>query len=292
MKSAYLLLLLLLINLPDRACAYMVNIQELLSTPITKGWSITGEASTQTYTGNSDIEIYSAEGTVTYKQPRYLLLFTSRREYSKSFGESTSDSYFNHLHSIYRFSRNFGWELFAQQSADFFQRSRLLFAYGTGPRFQFRPVKRLGLAFSVDYMREHESFTDLVIPAAERTDVDADGNFPEDDLVLPPEPDRSTDRFNSMFYVNWRWGKYSSIGNTIYFQPKIGDFNNRKVLNEAYFLLGINGIFSFRFSHAITFNSTPPARVERFDRSFSQSWYITFSRDDAQDYESESKGKD
>ena len=211
----------------------------------------TATATTAT-TATPQVAVDSKRGTL-----QDLFYVTGNLNIGRQNGDAFLNNGFAHARWTHMLSRTLGTELFGQLQFDEFIRLRERWLVGAGLRAELLRAGFLNVALGSGYMLEYEA------------------------LDLPEGVIEEGDRFAH------RWTSYLSVKaelddpqvqfvNTVYVQPRITDFDDYRVLDEAELELAILANLKFAVGLGLRYDSLPPSDVEAFDISIKNKLRLSF----------------
>jgi len=235
---------------PRLAQAQIVNVQSLVGQDIPEGVSGALDAGADWRTGNTELLILSGAATLRYKSGDHLVFGIARAAYGR-IGEGADKTQiignlFEHLRYRWKLSPRLTAEAFGQHELDKFRRLQLRALVGAGPRVTVLDDKQAGLVFGVAYMFELEHLDDKP------------GTF-------DAGADSSTSRMSSYVVFTSALNDKVTFAETVYWQPKLFDFADFRLLNETQLLVKLSDKFSFKTAFVLAHDSTPPDTVKSTD---------------------------
>jgi hypothetical protein len=229
-----------------RAADGQVNVEGLrksLTAPGIHG-SLTG--SLTTYQGNTMGSELGGTVLVGYREARHLGYLSASSNYSRSGGEPRVANAFAHFRYNYVLSPRLAAEVFTQVESDRFRRLQLRSLLGFGPRFTLAEGKGGALYYGVSYMYVHTNLAQSVADRPVRpADVHRLNNYAALLVVLDPER--------------------ASLGNTLYFQPRIDDLRDIQLLDVLSLDVSIAGRIAASLQATLRYEAPVPPPIKRVD---------------------------
>lgn len=212
------------------------------------GFSGSVELSYANRTGNTDL----SEGGLTLGLhwrggPRAALALASV-EAGRGRAETTVNRGFVHLRGmrdLSSLSSRIAWEAFLQHEYDRLARLTARSLVGTGPRFTLLERGRTTAHLGIAYMFEREEVDVLLASGEPRV--------------------RRNHRVSTYLAVAVGAGERVAFGNTVYVQPRLGEADDVRVLEEAMLKVGIVGALSLKVALTVRYDGQPPAGVKDLD---------------------------
>jgi hypothetical protein len=210
-----------------------------------EGLSGSVEASFENDTGNTDLaEGGLAVGLHWRRAPR-MALFVASVDAGRGRDETTVNKGFVHLRGGRDLSERVMWEAFVQHEYDRLARLTARSLVGTGPRFTLVRRGKTAVHLGVAYMFEREKVD--VLPGSGEPEV------------------QRNHRISSYLAVTVGEGERVSFGNTVYVQPRIGEVDDVRVLDEAGVKVGLIGSLSLNVAFTVRYDGDPPGGVKYLD---------------------------
>lgn len=245
---------------PAVARAQIVNVQPLLAkSDELQGFSISVEGSADIRRGNVNLLALSANTSAQYRAGRHLFFAMVRGDFSEKDGEPFVNRDLEHLRYRVRLGgpqSPFAWEAFAQHDRDAFRRLALRMLLGSGPRVRLNPWKDFSAAVGAAYMFEYE------------------------ELAGGPEADAGNEyvdhRLSTYLVLQAQVTRLISLGETMYLQPRLDQWRDIRVLNEASLLTQATTNFSVKVALTSAYDSQPPIGVAPLDSTMKASFLVSF----------------
>jgi hypothetical protein len=251
-----MVLMLCVLALPRRA-ACQVNVEGLRKALSSEGVHGSLNGSLTTYGGNTMGTELGGAALVGYREARQLVYLSTNANYSNLGGEVQVSNAFLHFRYNYVLGARVAAELFTQGESDRFRRLRLRTLVGTGARFTVVEGDTAALFYGVSYMYEHTSLSASVADAPVRpADVHRMNNYAA--LLIVLEPGRAV------------------LGNTIYFQPRLDDFRDVRLLDILALDVSVTGRLSASLQATLRYESPVPETIKRADLMVKNMLGITF----------------
>ncbi|MBK8011107.1 MAG: DUF481 domain-containing protein [Deltaproteobacteria bacterium] len=204
-------------------------------------------------TASTEVASSDAKGSVLQD----LFYLTGNLNIGRQNGDAFLNNGFAHARWTHMWTRMLGTELFGQLQFDEFIRLRERLLAGAGFRGELLRSEFLNVVLGTGYMLEYEA------------------------LDLPPGVVDDGDVFAH------RWTSYLSVKaglevpevqfvNTVYVQPRITDFDDYRVLDEAELELAVLANLKFAVGLSLRYDSLPPSDVESFDISIKNKLRLSF----------------
>jgi putative salt-induced outer membrane protein YdiY len=245
-RAAALVVVTLLCAVPELAHAQIVNVQGLVGQDLPEGFSGQLDASGDWRTGNTELILVSGAATLRYKAGDHLVFAMGKGAYARVRDDQIIGNVFEHLRYRWTLTPRWTAEAFAQHELDQFRRLQLRALVGAGPRVTLADDERAGLIVGVAYMFETEEYDDKA------GTTDAGATFYHH-------------RLSSYVLFTSALNEVVSFAETVYFQPKIDDAQDFRVLNETLLQVKLNDRFSFKTAFVLAHDSIPPETVKPTD---------------------------
>lgn len=210
-----------------------------------EGVSGSVEASFENDTGNTDL----AEGGLSlglhWRGGPHTALFVASVDAGRGRDGTTVNKGFAHLRGGRDLTDRIMWEAFVQHEYDRLARLTARSLVGTGPRFTLVERGKTAVHLGVAYMFEREKI-DVLAGSGEA-------------------PVQRNHRVSSYLAVTVGSGSRVSFGNTVYVQPRIGEADDVRVLEEAGVKVGLVGRLSLNVALTVRYDGDPPAGVKYLD---------------------------
>lgn len=210
MPKPLLPFLLLVCCMPaHRIFAQLVNIEKARMQSDTTGWMGTAGAAVSLVKNVNKVVVADANVHLQYKSKRSLYLILGNYGFLKGAGNTLIDNSFLHLRYNYKINKIVRWEAFTQLQRNTITYISSRFLLGTGPRFKILSNKTIRVYAASLLMYEYEKET--IQPKLSHRDVRSSSYL---SFSLTPNP-------------------YLELVSTTFFQPRINDWNDFRILNQA-----------------------------------------------------------
>lgn len=172
---------------------------------------------------------------LSYKKKRNLYLFINELEVIRNANSDVLNNGFQHFRYNYRLSELLLMEAFLQHQFNQIQRIDRRVLVGVGPRFEIIRKDSLSLNMGSQIMREFEknSSTDY-----------------SDDY-----------RLSTYLSVDWQINKELNFTSTIYYQPNLEEFNDRRISNKSVLSMAVSNKLRLRLIYELLQDSRVPEDV-------------------------------
>ncbi len=242
-----LITLLLLAAVP---CFGQVNVEDQRLGRKETGFSGSARLSLEIERGNSELTEAKLDPRFVYRLNRSQWFILN----SYSFAETDEGRFINegftHFRYNYDLSRTVVLEALLQTQYDREQDLRRRYLAGAGFRFELMGKKKMALAIGVTGMYEHEELIDGTI------------------IETPRNSDYMALRLSG--------NEYSTLSNTVYFQPAFDDIGDVRVLNNLELSLALSKWLALTTSMEYRYDSEPPAGVKEYDISLKNGVTVKF----------------
>jgi uncharacterized protein DUF481 len=239
------------------ALAQVVNVEGLRKSLTQSGVHGKLGGSITTYNGNTTGTELGGAALVGYREGRHLVYLNTSANYSNMGGDVRVANAFLHFRYNYSFSELVAGELFAQSESDRFRRLRLRSLFGAGPRFTILQGDTVSLFYGLSYMFEHTTLGDSVADRPVRpNDVHRLNNYAA--LLVVLDPGRA------------------QLANTIYFQPRVDDLRDMRLLDVLSLEVSIVGQISASLQGTLRYESPVPQPLKRADLMVKNMLGLTF----------------
>lgn len=246
----------LLLATPESADG-QVNVEGLRKALTAPGVHGSSSGSITTYNGNTKGTELGGNVLVGYREERHLVYLSANANYANLGGEVQVANAFMHFRYNYKLGERVAGELFAQGENDRFRRLRLRTLMGIGPRFTVVEGETAALFYGVSYMYEHTSLSPSVSDRPVRPDdVHRLNNYAA--LLIVLEPGRAV------------------LGNTIYYQPRLDDFGDVRLLDILSLDVSVTGRLSASLQATLRYESPVPRSLDGADLMVKNMLGITF----------------
>lgn len=250
-----LLLLTCLASPP--ATAQVVNVEGLRRSLTQPGVHGKLGGSITTYNGNTRGTELGGAALLGYREGRHLIYLNTNANYSNLGGDVRVANAFGHLRYNYALSELLAWEAFAQTESDRFRRLRLRSLVGTGLRVSVLEAEAVSLFYGLSYMFEHTTLGESLAERRVRPDdVHRLNNYAA--LLLVLDPDRA------------------QLSNTVYFQPRLDDPVDVRLLDVLSLDVSITGRISASLQGTLRYETPVPDPLKRVDLMVKNMLGLTF----------------
>jgi hypothetical protein len=229
------------------AAAAQVNTERLRGRAGDAGVSGTVEVSFENQTGNTDLAEGGFSLGLGWRGDGRMALLVASVDAGRGRDETTVNKGFIHLRGGRDLGTRVMWEVFVQHEYDRLARLTARSLVGTGPRFTLFERGKAAGHLGIAYMFERE-------------EVD----------VLPgsgEDPVQRNHRVSTYLAVDVGVKERVSFNNTVYVQPRIGEVDDVRVLEEAGVKVGLVGSLSLNVALKVRYDAQPPAGVKDLDTS-------------------------
>jgi putative salt-induced outer membrane protein YdiY len=239
------------------AAAQVVNVEGLRKSLTQPGVHGKLGGSITTYNGNTTGTELGGAALIGYRAGRHLMYGSTSANYSNMGGDVRVANAFIHLRYNYVFSDLVAGELFVQSESDRFRRLRLRSLLGIGPRFTILQGETVSLFYGLSYMFEHTTLGESIADHPVRPDdVHRLNNYAALLVVLDPER--------------------AQLANTIYFQPRVDDLRDMRLLDVLSLEVSITGRISASLQGTLRYESPVPQPLKRADLMVKNMLGLTF----------------
>lgn len=238
----------------DLVLCQIVNIESQTQGEIAEGLSGEIELSSDSKSGNTEVNIVAADLNIFFRHRNHLGIFLFERDFGEQQGVRFSDSTFVHGRYRYQLSNNWWWEVFSQADRNDFKRRKLRTIVGSGPRWRIIGNGNFNLTIGSAPMWEKEEYTEQ------------DGKNPERELI----------RLSNSIFAGYRLNESVIADLTLYWQPDPKDVKNFRALLESSLRFRLLDHLSYRISLKQVRDSRPPEGVKESDAQLTQSLIFDF----------------
>ncbi len=216
-----------------------VNTEKLRKSAKQDGFGGDFETSLNFKNGNSEVLNLGLGFRVEFKKDKNLLFTVNDFEFEKSSGAKVVNKGFSHLR--YNYILNDFWtnEAFTQVEYNEFTRLDLRNLYGLGVRLNFFNNENIKLVLGTAYLFEIESLKDQ-------------------------DSKDKNHRSSNYFLTKINFEKFAFL-NTVYFQPKLSNFQDFRILNESSLVFDLTESLGFKSSLKMRHDNEPPLNVKKTD---------------------------
>jgi len=234
----FIFLLIILISTVISASAQILNIEQERIKTDTTGWAGSAKISFQFTKTDEELWTGGAYTHVQYKTKRSLYLSLTEYNLNKCSGSDFVNAGAQHFRYNYKFKDYFIGELFTQFQFNKVLEVKFRWLLGAGPRIRIVNTKPFMMHIAALYMYEHEELYNS-------------------DLI------NRNHRMSSYVAFTYKIHENLSLINTSYFQPKINDFSDFRVLSQSDLKISISKHFSFLLSYLYTYDTFPATGVPK-----------------------------
>ncbi|MFC1554241.1 DUF481 domain-containing protein [candidate division KSB1 bacterium] len=196
-------------------------------------------------TGNVDIFDSGTGIRIDKLSEDHVTFFVTNIQYASKKSKPYINKGFSHLRYNYRLNDFIKWELFAQHEFNEFTRLFSRTLTGTGFRFSLLNHTKLNINYGSTFMLEHEH-------------LDITGGSDEPNRVRAY-------RWSNYLVTGINLSDNSNIMNSVYFQPRLDNFSDLRVLNEFVLLSGITDKVQLTVRLNIRYDSKPVIGIKKLD---------------------------
>ncbi len=256
---------------PGVSSAQIVNVLDAVESS-EDGVSGAADFTIEWRTGNTNLRRIGWNLGTSYRDGKHLLFFqwqltnaVKKSALDGSYDDPYISNSFEHLRYRFHVKGPLSTETFLQHAMDGKKRLRVRALAGTGLRLETSKKKWGFVALGTDYMFSYEEYYD------DCSCTNDPGGCTEDDAgVEPPatyvyEPFQH--RWSSYLQLVWRMGDNVSFQQTTFYQPRLDDFGDFRLMTEAGLVLKA-GLFYAKTSFTVSYHSRLSVwcpGVENFD---------------------------
>lgn len=254
----WLLFVIVMVAIPRRAGAQIVNVQGALAkAPTGDGESGQLEAKLSWRTGNNPIIDVGGAGSIIVRRGPVLGLALARGEYGFGNGATLTEKTLEHLRARVYIDCRWRWELFVQHEFDRFRRLSLRALAGTGPALQIVNESNVAVTAGLAYLIEYERLDHRV----DTTDAGA----------------RVVDHRASAYVTGSETANPTmSIVETVYVQPRIDQPSDVRVFGELALQAKMSTHVALKNSFTVAYDDTPPQGVVRLDTALDVALVVAY----------------
>lgn len=205
------------------------------------------------YQGNTQGVVTGGSFMVGMNQAPHMSFVTGSFDFAHLGGVTQVFKSFGHARYAYDLTRVLSWETYGQVEADRFRELRLREVLGAGPRLEIQNDNldgALGTAYMLEYLRRNEP-TGLV-----RSDV--------------------RHRLSQYLRVALHAGEKALLAATVYYQPRVDDFSDFRVLALAALEFKVTEALRSRIDATFRYESATLSGVKSHDLEIKNSLGVTF----------------
>lgn len=255
LKKLFLVLFLTVLSI--NSYSQIVNIQPFLRSKAKDGFSTTVDFAMNWKTGNT--ESLDVEGGLAgrYKTGKSLYLAILKGAYGDTKGVADVNEIFSHLRYRYQFTNFWGFEIFTQYEYDEFRRIDTRALIGLGPRITPVSLNSFELSIGSAYMYEYNK--------------NREGSYSDSGDV------NKYHRWSNYLNLDFKLDKTIDLFLTVYYQPRFGDFNDYRILNDNSLSIKIKPWLKLVNSFILAYNSRPLIGVTNMDTKFKTGLQFTIN---------------
>jgi putative salt-induced outer membrane protein YdiY len=208
--------------------------------------------------GNTQTVIVGGGGRLDVRKGKHYSFFLGNARYGESGRKKYQEHLFGHVRYNYDLKPWLVGEVFAQSERDAFTllQVRLLAGGGFRLRYFSKENKLIGLYQGMALMYE-----------LEHLDAAKAGNHPARLTV---------GRWSNYLNLRLMLSENTHLVQTLYVQPRLDDFGDVRLLDEAALAIGFNKHLAFHTSFNLRYDSRPPDDVETLDLALRNGLTVTF----------------
>lgn len=229
--------------LPSRA--QLVNIEKARMQSDTTGWMGNAGAAVSLIRNVTEVVTADVNAHLQYKSKRSLYLILGNYGFLKGAGNTLIDNSFLHLRYNYKINKTVRWEAFTQLQRNTITFISSRFLVGTGPRFKVVSNKIIRLYAASLMMYEYEK--EIQQPRVTHHDI---RNSSYVSFSITPNP-------------------YLELVSTTFFQPRIDNWNDYRILNQASLKVKAAKHFSVSVNWNYLNDNMPVAGIPSVNYTFS-----------------------
>ena len=248
MKNQLTLILLLIMSFQANAIVVIDNLKfddENLGFNGTAGIDFKGTD------GNTKNSAWKVDSSFYWRKSDYINFVLMGYDYGKSKDTVNMDKSFIHARHIRKTDTFADWEMFTQLEKNEFTRLSSRGLVGTGMRMSAGDNSFVGLGGLY--------FDERLNQSADNIDEDDDGF-----------------RVNAYWNGNYKYNDHTSFKTQLYYQPKVDEFSDFRVLFESSLKVNITDRLAVKFSLDIVHDNKPPQGIEKTDYSYSSGFVYSF----------------
>jgi putative salt-induced outer membrane protein YdiY len=219
--------------------------------------SLTGDVSL--LSGNSEAFNLTGGLRFDYRKGKHYTFLLGSARYGESSNKKYREHYFGHLRYNYDLMPRLVGELFGQAERDAFTLLQVRLLAGGGLRFRYFMLadeQRIGIFQGSTLMYEYEDL-----------DAAKTGAHPATMYVV---------RWSNYLNVRLELTDRTNLINTVYVQPRLGDFDDLRILDEAVLAIALTRHLTFRTAFNLRYDSRPPGDIASTDLSLANGLTVTF----------------
>jgi len=229
--------------------AYAITVIDDFNTSETPiGTTYNLSASLSGNSGNTNNQKIGINSKAIHNDKDKFILGKVGYNYGKNSGVKNIDKFLGHLRIGFKLSDSYQEESYIQYQTDQFSKLKYRYLIGSGGALSGRIGEleyRVGLGLFYEILQK-----DITVYRATR--------------------------LNSYSFLKYNLSQVASLRNTLYYQPNISSFSDRKVMNSSSINAKINDYSSLEISVKYEYDSLPAAGVNSSDISYSSSIVFSF----------------
>lgn len=222
-----------------------INTERFRADSATRGFSGIADVEITAYTGNTDFQFINLSGRLNYNWGNDYTFFVTDGGFGWDKGERIFNQALAHLRHVQSTSELIQLEIFLQ--ADF-NKKRLLDdrkLIGGGLRFRILKQDDLKLRLGTSYYYEYEKFN-------------SPGNSIYQYIVY-------ANRFSTYLTLELAIKDDVKLLMISYFQPKIGSWNDYRILSDNSLIVGLSSLLDVKISFNLRYDTRPPETIKNID---------------------------
>lgn len=258
-KTVNVAIFVLALCFPTMGAAQIVNVLQQ-GRVAEDGWAGRLSLSATWKAGNTEVIDTSVGLGASYRAASHLVFVVARGRRGLQGDKTFIAQTFEHLRYRYTLTDLISVESFVQHEFDEFRRINLRLLGGLGGRLSLHFGDNFSAALGLAYMLERELYRDVGRVGG---------------------PDGQTNQRGSS-YLNLRWtpSKNMIFNNTVFVQPRLDNFRDVRLMNEASVTVKGLSWFGLRLAFRLDYDSRPPAEVETLDTSLETTLVFTLPNGD------------
>jgi len=234
----------------------IVSMQSLHLDKPTPGWQGGFDFNLSGATGNTKQFRLQSSLLLLHNKDLNTHFLNLKYEYGESFGKQDVNNAYGHLRRIQSISSLWAFELFGQLEKNKFARLNLRSLLGSGARWQILNNKKNTLVSGFGAFYSIEDIN--------KADTDDEGGI------------HKFVRGNVYLIYKWDIDTNAQIVSTSYFQPRVNDFNDFRLLEDLIFRYALTQKTAIKFSLQVIHDNDPPLNVKKTDASILAGIEFTF----------------
>ena len=218
--------------------AQIVNIENLRQEKDSIGWSGHAQIQFSVQKNQNRILELSNELRIQYKGKKSLWFFINDLNFKEINGDDIVNNNLQHLRFSHTLSQKISFESFFQSQADRISEIELRILLGAGLRFNLYDSEKSKFFLGTTLMFEHENSTDELF-----------GDIKNDI------------RNSTYFSFKLKLNENINIVSSNYYQPKLEDFSDFRILSETLLLFKVVKNLKFTTSFTYLFDAAPATNV-------------------------------